>query len=190
MRKLKLQVQVSIDGFIAGPNGEMDWMVWNWDEELKSYVKEITGTVDCIIMGRKLAEGFIPYWATVAENPDDPQYNFGLTMKDTHKLVFSKSPGPSSWHNTRVTAGDLVEVITELKNQNGKDIIVYGGGSFVSSLIKAGLIDEYHLFINPTAIGDGMTIFKRLTNKQPFNLLKSLAFACGIVVNCYEPNRA
>ena len=189
MRTLKLQVQVSIDGYVAGPNGEMDWMVWNWDEELKNYVKELTGTIDCIIMGRKLAAGFIPYWATVAENPDDPQYSFGLTMSETPKIVFSKSPRPSSWHNTKVTAGDLVEVIKDLKNQEGKDIIVYGGGSFVSSLIKADLIDEYHLFINPAALGDGMTIFKRLTHKQPFRLIKSLASTCGIVVICYEPHR-
>ncbi len=70
MRKLKLQVQMSVDGYIAGPNGEMDWMAWNWDDELNKYVTEITEPVDCIVLGRKLAQGFIPYWASVAANPE------------------------------------------------------------------------------------------------------------------------
>ena len=67
MRKLKLQVQLTVDGYIAGPNGEMDWMVWYWDNELKQYVEEITEPVDCIVLGRKLAQGFIPHWAA---NPE------------------------------------------------------------------------------------------------------------------------
>ena len=83
MRKLKLQVQISVDGFIAGPNGEMDWMEWNWDEELKKYIGEITEPVDTIVLGRKLAEGFIPYWAGVAANPDDPENSAGKKFTDT-----------------------------------------------------------------------------------------------------------
>ena len=67
MRKLKLQVQMSIDGYIAGPKGEMDWMVWDWDDELKQYVKAITDPVNCIVLGRKLAQGFIPHWAAHPE---------------------------------------------------------------------------------------------------------------------------
>ena len=77
MRKLKLQVQMSIDGYIAGPNGEMDWMEWDWDDKLKQYVGDITASVDCIILGRKLAEGFIPYWSAVAANPEDPEHSAG-----------------------------------------------------------------------------------------------------------------
>lgn len=70
MRKLKLQVVMTIDGFIAGPNSEMDWMVWNWDNKLKEYIKEITEPVDCIVLGRKLAQGFIPHWTAAFNNPD------------------------------------------------------------------------------------------------------------------------
>ncbi len=72
-----------------------------------------------------------------------------------------------------------------MKNETGKDIIVYGGATFVSSLIKAELIDELHLFINPTAIGNGMAIFKSLDKKQDFKLIESSGFDCGIVVNKY-----
>ncbi|MFA6596247.1 MAG: dihydrofolate reductase family protein [Ignavibacteriaceae bacterium] len=186
MRKLKLQVQMSIDGFIAGQNGEMDWMVWDWDDEIKKYVSEITEPVDCILMGKNLAAGFIPYWKNVASNPDDLQYQFGKKMTDTPKVVFTKTLDKSEWNNTVLAKGDLIEEVNNLKQQNGKDIIVYGGATFVSSLIKAGLIDEYNLFVNPTAIGAGMPIFKELDMKQNFTLKKAIAFECGIALLQYE----
>lgn len=186
MRKLKLQVQISIDGFIAGQNGEMDWMVWDWDDEIKKYVSEITEPVDCIIMGKNLAVGFIPYWENVASNPDDPQYPFGKKMTDTLKVVFTKTLDTSEWNNTVLAKGDLIKEVNNLKQQNGKDIIVYGGATFVSSLVKAGLIDEFNFFVNPTAIGAGMSIFKELDIKQNFTLKKAKAFECGIALLQYE----
>jgi dihydrofolate reductase len=189
MRKLKLQVQMSVDGYIAGLNGELDFMVWNWDDELKQYVEDITEPVDCIILGRKLAEGFIPHWATVAANPDDPEFADGKKFTDTHKVVFTKTLDKSEWDNTVLAKGNLVDEITKLKKQDGKDIIAYGGATFVSALIKQGLIDEFHLLINPTAIGKGMTIFKELDSKQELTLVKATSFDCGIVVLNYEPKR-
>lgn len=86
MRKLKLQMQMSVDGYIAGPNGEMDFMEWNWDTELIKYTKKLTEPVDCIILGRKLAEGFIPYWSAVAANPEDPEFAAGKKFTDTSKI--------------------------------------------------------------------------------------------------------
>jgi len=186
MRKLKLQVQISIDGFIAGPNGEMDWLEWNWDDALKQYVTDLTGSFDCIILGRKLAEGFIPYWASVAANGDDPQNAAGRIFTDTPKVVFTKTLQESAWANTVIANGSLADEIIALKNQEGKDIIAYGGAGFVSSLIQHGLVDEFHLFINPAAIGKGLPIFAELNSKQPLALIKSTQFRCGIVVHHYE----
>jgi dihydrofolate reductase len=183
MRKLKLQVQMSVDGYIAGPNGEMDFLVRNWDNELKKYVAEITEPVDCIVLGRKLAQGFIPHWASNPKEEGADKFN------SVPKVVFTKTRDKSKWSNTVLAKGDLVAEITTLKNQVGKDIIAYGGATFVSALIKQGLIDEFHLFINPTAIGNGMTIFKELGSKQHLTLVKSTAFDCGIVVLRYEPKR-
>lgn len=177
---------MTVDGYIAGPNGEMDFLVWDWDDELKQYVTELTEPVDCIVLGRKLAQGFIPHWASVAANPDHLEYTAGRKFSDTHKVVFTKSLDRSDWDNTVLAKGNLVDEITTLKMQDGKDIIAYGGAAFVSALIKQGLIDEFHLFINPTAIGDGMTIFKDLDRKQGLTLVKSTSFDCGIVVLNYE----
>jgi dihydrofolate reductase len=190
MRKLKLQVQMTVDGYIAGPHGEMDFLVFDWDDALKQYVTKLTEPVDCIVLGRKLAEGFIPHWATVAGNPDAPDFTAGKKFTDTHKVVFTKTLDKSEWDNTVLAKGDLVDEITNLKNQDGKDIIAYGGATFVSALIKHVLIDELHLFINPAAIGNGMAIFKELDSKQNLTLTKSTAFDCGIVVLHYEPKRA
>jgi dihydrofolate reductase len=189
MRKLKLQAQMSVDGYIAGTNGEMDWMVWNWDDKLKDFVNEITESIDCIVLGRKLAQGFIPHWAKVSANPDDPEHEAGKKFTDTHKVVFTNTLDNSEWDNTHLAKGDLVDEITKLKKQKGKDIIVYGGATFVSALIKQGLIDEFHLFINPTAIGNGMTIFKELDRNQNLTLVKSTSFDCGIVALNYKPKR-
>ncbi len=189
MRKLKLQVQITVDGYVAGPNGEMDWMIFGWDDKLKNYVTEITESVDCIVLGRKLAEGFIPHWAAVAVKPDDPEYSAGKKFTQTPKVVFSNSLDLSEWENTVIAQGDIVEEIRELKSQDGKDIIAYGGATFVSELIKYGLVDEFHLFINPSVIGNGMTIFTGLDRKQNLALVKSTAFECGIVVLYYEPKR-
>jgi dihydrofolate reductase len=183
MRKLKLQVQMTIDGYVGGPNGEMDWTARDWDDELKKYVAEITEPVDCIVLGRKLAQGFIPHWASHPEQEGADKFN------STKKVVFTKTLDKSEWDNTVLAKGGLVEEITKLKKQDGKDIIAYGGATFVSALIKQGLIDEFHLFINPTAIGNGMAIFKELDSKQKLTLVKSTSFDCGIVVLNYEPIR-
>ncbi|PKO13409.1 MAG: deaminase [Chloroflexi bacterium HGW-Chloroflexi-10] len=190
MRKLKLQVQMTVDGFIAGLNGEMDWLTFNWDDELKQYVTQITEPVDCIVLGRKLAEGFIPHWAGVAAKPDHPEYTAGIKFTETQKVVFTGTLQDSPWNNTVLAKGGLVEEINKLKMQPGKDIIAYGGAAFVSALIQHGLIDEFHLFVNPAAIGSGMSIFKGLESKQNLTLKKSIPFTCGIVLLCYEPQRS
>jgi dihydrofolate reductase len=192
MRKLKLQVQITIDGFVAGPIGEMNWLVWNWDDELKQYVAEITETADCIVLGRKLAEGFIPHWANVAANADNQENAAGKKFTETKKIVFSKTISNSdavvkSWNNTSLTNGDLVGEINQLKAQKGKDIIAYGGAGFVSELVKYKLIDEFYLFVNPAIIGSGMTIFGNIESIQNLKITDLKKFTCGIVVLKYVP---
>jgi dihydrofolate reductase len=185
MRKLKLQMQLSIDGFVAGPNGEMDWMVWNWDEHLKQYVTDITEPVDTIILGRVLAEGFIPHWASAAISPETAEPG-AQKMNETAKVVFSKTLQSHDWKNTRLATGNLAEEINALKKQDGNDIIAYGGGSFVSNLIKEGLIDDYYLFINPSILGSGMPIFQEVHTRSNLKIIKSQSFPCGITALHYQ----
>lgn len=188
MRKLKLQVQISVDGFVAGPNGELDWMLFSRskDDKLAEYVNALTDSCDTILLGRKMTDGFVNYWTSMLDKPESPEYSFARKMVDTPKVVFSKTVKESIWANTLVVNGDLVEEVEKLKQKNGKGIIVYGGATFVSNLIKENLIDEFHLSINPTAIGRGMTIFDKLEDRLKFNLVQSNTFSNGKVVNHYE----
>ena len=184
MRKLKLQVQMTIDGFMAGPNGGMDWLCLDWSDDIKEYVTELTKNVDTILLGKNLAQGFIPHW-TASLNSDQPEEG-AETFVMTPKVVFSKTLKVSEWERTTMANGDLKTEVMALKNKTGKDMIVYGGSQFVSSLIKEKLIDELHLFINPAVIGKGLPIFHAVTEQQNFELVKATSFECGIVVLRYK----
>jgi len=187
MRKIKFQMQVTLDGYVAGPNGEMDWMTWNWDDELKHYVGGITEPVDLIILGRVLAEGFIPVWKERLGSGDADE--FSAKMVDTPKVVFTKTLTESPWENTTLATGDITEEVNKLKAQPGGDIIVYGGARLASAMIKHNLIDEYHIFINPVVIGAGLTIYKDLHERINLKLAEARAFVCGINVLVYTPGQ-
>jgi dihydrofolate reductase len=189
MRKLKLHVAISIDGCIAGPNNEMDWIDFTWDEKLREYEDRLHEPVDTILLGRKMTNEFISYWSNVMNKPEDPEYTFAKKMMETSKIVFTKTLNKSEWPNTEIATGDLKDEINKLKSQTGKDIIVYGGASFDSSLIKENLIDEYYLFINPVLIGNRKTIFKDLKEIRKLSLVESIAFDSGTVLLHYEVKR-
>ena len=184
MRKLKLQVQISVDGFVAGPEGQLDWMTFDMDEKLLAFINHLTDTSDTILLGRNMTEGFVKYWEHVVTQPNSPEYDFARKMVGMPKVVFSRTAKRIEGKNVRVENGPLVESVNRLKSQPGKDIIVYGGATFVSSLIEHRLIDELNLFVNPTAIGNGMRIFSQRT---PLTLVGSVAYSSGIVVNSYTP---
>ncbi|MFL5616286.1 MAG: dihydrofolate reductase family protein [Gemmatimonadaceae bacterium] len=184
MRKLKLQVQITTDGFVAGPEGQLDWMTFEMDEKLLAFINRLTDTSDTILLGRKMTEGFVKYWEGVLTKPESPEYSFAQKMVGYPKVVFSRTVKTLEGKNVRVENGPLVDAVDQLKKQTGRDIIVYGGASFVSSLIENRLIDELNLFVNPVAIGNGMRIFAKRT---PLTLVASVGYSSGIVVNTYKP---
>jgi dihydrofolate reductase len=186
LRKLKLQMQVSLDGFNStGPNDEQKWVTWAW-EEIKQYVLDLAVSADTEIIGRKLAIDYIPYWLDTFTKPEDPMYEISKIKARQKKIVFTKTLEKSEWKNTELAKGNLTEEVNKLKNQSGKDIIVYGGSSFVSALVKENLIDEFHLFVNPVALGSGIPIFNQLENWQHLKLIKSISCDCGIVILYYQ----
>jgi dihydrofolate reductase len=183
-RKLKIQVAISVDGCIAGPNNEMDWLIS--DDEIMKYIDDIAESVDTIIMGRKMVDGFISHWSSRMNNSDDNWNAFAKKMIAIPKIVFTKTLTKSNWINTEIAKGDLKDEITKLKYQKGKDILVYGGASFDSSLIKEKLIDEFYLLVVPIVFGNGKTIFKDLKEIQKLILIESRVFDCGVVLLHYE----
>lgn len=187
MRKLKLQMQITVDGYVAGTNGELDWMILeDCHVEVKNSENGLIDSSDTILMGRKMTNEFVKYWENV--KPDSSEFSFAKKMIDTPKIVFSKTIKSIAGKNIAVENGDLSTVVNNLKNKEGKDILVYGGAGFVSSLIKEGLIDEFNFFVHPVMINNGMRIFDLLKKRQKLFLLSSTAYDCGVTVISYKLN--
>jgi dihydrofolate reductase len=169
MRKLKLQVQISLDGYVATPNGELDWMIWNIDPKLKDFINLLTDSSDTILLGRKMTEGFVNYWEAV--KTDSPEYPLAQKMVNIPKIIFTKTLDRPIGKNTLLAKGNLVDEIAKLKNQDGRDIVVYGGAGLVSSLIAGEHIDEFNFFVNPVLINEGLRIFDLLNKRQKLTLI-------------------
>ena len=187
MRKLKLQIQITIDGFVAGPNGELDWM-WipgERDETAFRKIIELADSCNTILLGRKMTPVFIAHWENVVDNlPDSPEQPLAQLMVNLRKIAFSHTETAIKGRNLEVENGDLAEAVLALKKQPGKDIMVYGGAGFVSSLISQNLIDEYYIITNPVAIGSGLSIFKE---RKILKLESSTPYKNGKVLNKYLP---
>jgi dihydrofolate reductase len=186
MRKTKLQFQISVDGYIAGPNGEMDWVAMPWSDDLNAYVDGLWQPVDTIVLGRKLAEGFIPAWESGPEGEDQASID---KMNDTPKVVISDSLTESPWTNATVAGGDPAETVNRLKAEDGGDIMVAGGGTVARELVGKGVIDELHLFVNPAALGAGMPVFPQAATAQKLRIVHAQRFDCGITGLHLEPAR-
>lgn len=155
-------------------------MIWNWDEKLKNFVKEIIELIDIIVLGWKFVEGFILYWKFNKELEGVEKIN------NLNKIVFIKMFENIEWENIFLEKGDLVEKIEKLKFLIGNDIIVYGGGEFVFLLIRENLIDEYYFFINFLILGKGMLIFEKVDYKIELKLESVKVYECGIIVLIYK----
>jgi dihydrofolate reductase len=178
-------MQMTINGYVGGLNGENDWMTWNPDDEFITFLSSLIDTSDTLLLGRKTAEGIIEFWEkTAAENPAHP---FAKKIAAIQKVVFTQTLDNSTWNNTTLATGNLADEIANLKKQDGNDILVFGGADFVASLIKENLIDEYHLIINPTAMPNGMTIFNSLDGVRKFTPIRSKLFAGGKTVLSFRP---
>jgi dihydrofolate reductase len=186
MRKLKLQVQMTIDGFVAGPNGELDWMwIGQRDESISQDIIELADICDTILLGRKMTRGFIDHWENVVDNqPESQEQPLAQRMVNLRKVVFSRTQTVIKGRNLEVENGDLDATVQALKKQPGKDIMVYGGATFASSLISQNLVDEYYIFRRPVAIGSGLSIFE---NQKPMDLVSSIRYKNGTLLNKYLP---
>jgi dihydrofolate reductase len=183
MRKVIYSMLVSLDGFVEGPNRELDWHVI--DEEFHRFVNDQLREFDTCLYGRRMYE-VMSYWETADTNPSAPAYEleFARIWKKMHKIVFSKTleqpPG-----NARLVRDNIAAEITRLKAQPGKNMEL-GGPNIASTFTQLGLIDEYRLFIQPVVLGNGTPFFPEMDKPIPLRLVESRTFGSGVVYLHYQ----
>jgi len=207
MRELILTMSMSLDGFVSGPGGEVEW-IFDGDQEAVAWKIENLWNASLYIMGSRVFQDMAAFWPT-STSP------FAPPMNQIPKAVFSKQgpavlkaaaaaeqlreaqagntearqlqPGAESWAQAYVASGDLAQEITKLKAKDGKPIIAFGGAAFARSLIAQNLVDEYILLVHPIMLGKGVPIFSDLPAPKPLKLVSSKAFPRGAVAQIYRP---
>ncbi len=174
---------VSLDGFIAGPNGELDWHLV--DSDFIKYSEEMLEAADLILMGRVTYELMAAYWPLPENIKNDPIV--AAKMNGLPKIVFSRTMNKVTWQNTTLMKDNLKENLTKLKHQPGKDILILGSGSIVAMLTQMGLIDEYRFIINPVILGAGKPQFTNEADRTKLNLTGMSKLASGVVILTYQP---
>ncbi len=181
MKKIIAHEMVSVDGFFAGPNGELDWFVW--DDILKNLAIDMLKSVDTLLFGRVTYDMMAAYWPTASD--EDPVIQ--KAMNGLPKIVFSRSLEKAEWNNTRLIREVIPEEIMKMKEQPGKGMVIYGSGSLVSEFATRGLIDEYRLIVNPVVLGSGKPLFRGFKDRLKLNLLDARTLGSGNVLLRYQP---
>jgi dihydrofolate reductase len=189
MRKLVLIVHTSLDGFVAGTKGELDGFVAS--EENLQFVTELSSSGDTALFGRSSHQMMNSYWATAYKLPDATKGTLAYSTwyNSVQKFVVSKSLKPDLLTKTQVISNDIAGEVTKIKNQPGKDIIIFGSPSVVQELMKHNLIDEYWVFINPAIFGKGIALFTALPDKITLKLTATKSFVNGEVALHYVVER-
>lgn len=169
IRKVISLMHISLDGFTAGPNGELEWA--RVDEETYAYVADLLRTVDTALYGRITYHMMEGYWPTVPADPSSTQAErqHAHWVENVQKIVFSKTLERVTWNNTRLVKENIAEEISRLKHLPGKDMMIFGSPRLTHTFIRLGLIDEYRLTINPVVLGKGVPLFKEIKEQISWN---------------------
>jgi dihydrofolate reductase len=189
MRKLIVTMWQSLDGFIAGPNNEMDWITSRYDAQMGDYENKLIEEADTLLLGRVTYESFAGAWPKVPENPEvsDQERAYARRLNAMQKVVFSHTLTSAEWQNTLLVHEDLGGTVRALKQESGKEILIYGSASIVRQLTDLRLIDEYQLMIYPVALGKGKPLFAGLEQRADFKLCRTLVHGSGVIEFTYEP---
>lgn len=177
---------------MAGPNGNLDWHMPYWNEEMSRVTSAQLSSADTILLGRVTYNAMARYWPVQQANPNVAREDvaFANMMNSYKKVVFSKTlTTVSNWSNSRLASRSVTREVNELKHQPGKDIIVYGSGTLTATLIRHDLVDEYHIWIHPVVIEQGRALFKNLLSRLSMHPFKTKVFDTGVVLICYKIER-
>ncbi len=180
----------SLDGFAAGLNGELNWI--NVNEEIFDFVGTMTEKADTALYGRVTYEMMQSYWPDAGNKPNASKHDkeHSAWYSKVSKVVLSKTLSKEGQDNTIVISDQLADRINKIKEQDGKDILIFGSPSASHSLLSLGLIDEFWIFVNPVLLGEGIPLFKGVTEITKLNLLETKTFTCGVIALHYEKKRS
>jgi len=182
MAKVIFQMSISVDGYVEGPNREIDWHIV--DEEFNAYAVETLAATDVLIMGRRNYELMAGYWPTASDADPVKAYLNGLP-----KLVFSRTLSRVDWQNSRLATGTVAEEVARLKQKSGDGLLWVGGSELASGFLEQGLLDEVRVIVTPILIGGGHPVLGDITRRHPLTLLSTRTFKSGNVLLRYEPAR-
>ncbi len=174
-------MHTSLDGYVAGPNGEMDWI--KFDDALFDFVGTMTAHADTALYGRVTYEMMQAYWPKAGEQPNATKHarEHSAWYNKVSKIVLSTTINEAELTNTKVISDELKDNIDKIKTQEGKNILIFGSPRASQSLLREDIIDEFWLFINPIILGKGMPLFKDVTNTTKLKLVESKTFECGVI---------
>ena len=189
MRKLLLLMHTSLDGFVAGPNGEMDWIIVS--DELFDMAHERTNESDTALYGRVTYQMMESYWPTAGDEPNASKHDIehSTWYNNVRKAVISRTMKDANIPNTKIISENVAEEVKRLKQETGKNIVILGSPSAVHILTAENLIDEYWLCVNPILLGEGIPLFKNSKNVTKLNLVSTKVFSSGVVCLQYSVKR-
>lgn len=187
MRKVIMFNLVSVDGFFAGEDGNIDWH--NVDDEFNQFAIEQTSEFGAILFGRTTYQLFEDFWPKALTDPtmSEEDHKIAKNIDEIEKIVFSKTLEKVQWNNTKLFHDIHPEQIEKLKQQDGGDMVIFGSGTIVQQMCNLGLIDEYRILVNPIILGRGKPLFKNVKDEVNLKLLKTRTFTNGNVLLYYQP---
>jgi dihydrofolate reductase len=187
MRRLIVTMWQSLDGFIAGPNNEMDWITNNYDAQMGEYEGGVIQNVNTLLLGRITYDSFAGAWPKVPDNPDvsEEERAYARRLNAMQKIVFSRTLAKAEWVNSTLLRQDIGGSVTALKALPGENMLIYGSASIVRQLTDLHLIDEYQLLIYPVVLGKGKSLFAGLEKRAEFKLVRSHIHDSGVAELTY-----
>lgn len=192
MRKIIVTMWMTLDGYIAGPNGEMDWIGEIYDEAMGKYEYDLVSAADTLLLGRVTYQSFAGSWPHVPDNPNasEGEKIYARKLNAMRKVVFSRTLPNVEWEHSTLVKEVVPAEIERMKNEPGSDMVIYGSASLVQTLTNLGLIDEYQILVHPVILGGGKPLFQDIKSQVKLKLVSSKTHPSGVALLTYQRREA